>query len=102
MESVVIVSRHPATINYLKTVFPKAKVISHLSNVDEVPSGSLVIGNLPIELVDKLINERGCRFISVVLNVPPELRGKELGEEELRKYMKLLEIKKLEISEVKW
>lgn len=95
---VVIVSRHKSTIKLLKQYFPEAKVIGHLSNPNDIPSGSLVIGNLPIETVAELL-KRGCRFVSVVLNIPPELRGKELGEEELRRYMKLKEIVRLELSD---
>ena len=95
---VVIVSRHPATVNYLKTVFPEAKVVSHISSIDEIPNGSLVIGNLPIHMIAELI-KKGCRFVLVSLEIPRELRGKELSESELRKYMKLLEISKLELSE---
>jgi len=96
---VVIVSRHESTIKLLKTVFSEAKVVSHVSDPSEIPSGSLVIGNLPIHLIDELINKRGCRFVLVSLEIPQELRGKELNEEELRKYMRLLEISKLELSE---
>ena len=96
---VVIVSRHPATVNYLKTVFSEAKVVSHINSPEDIPSGSLVIGNLPIHLIDELINKRGCRFVLVSLEIPQELRGKELNEEELRKYMRLLEITRLELSE---
>ncbi len=99
MGEVVIVSRHPATINYLKTVFPVAKVVSHVSSLDEIPTGALVIGNLPIHLIDKLINERGCRFVLVSLDIPQELRGKELNEQELKKYMRLFEISELKLSE---
>jgi len=96
---VVIVSQHESTIKLLKTVFPEAKVVSHINSPEDIPSGSLVIGNLPIHMVSELINNRGCRFVLVSLDIPPELRGKELGEEELKKYMKLVEISKLELSE---
>ena len=96
---VVIVSRHPGTINLLKSKFPDAEIISHMTE-DSIPENALVIGNLPIEMVAKVL-EKGNRFVSVVLNIPPEMRGKELSEEELKKFAKFIEIKKIEIEEFK-
>jgi len=60
----------------------------------------LIIGNLPINIISELLQNNN-RFVLLALNVPPELRGKELNEEELKKYMKLYEVKKLEIEEFK-
>lgn len=96
---VVIVSRHPATVNLLKSKYPDAEIISHMTE-DNIPSNALVIGNLPIEMIAKVL-EKGNRFVSVVLNIPQELRGKELNEEELKKYAKFIEVKRLEIGEFK-
>ena len=96
---VVIVSRHPGTIEYLKRFYPEAEVINHMTE-NNIPENALVIGNLPIEMIAKVL-EKGNRFVSVVLNVPAELRGKELEEEELKKYMRLIEIKELKIEEFK-
>ena len=96
-KKVVIVSRHEATINLLKSKYPDAEVVNHISNPAEY-SNCLIIGNLPINMIADLI-KNGNRFVLVALNVPPELRGKELGEEELKKYMKLYEIKSLELEE---
>jgi len=93
------VSRHQSTIKLLKQIWPEAKVINHLENINEIPAGSLVIGNLPLTIVNKLINERGCRYVQVTLEVPPNLRGKELNEQELKKYMKLIEIQELKLAE---
>ena len=95
-EKVVIVSRHPATVNLLKSRFPEAEVVSHMTE-DNIPENALVIGNLPIEMIAKVL-EKGNRFVSVVLNIPPEMRGKELSEEELKKFAKFVEVKKLELE----
>jgi len=97
---VYIVSRHPGTIEYLKRFYPDAEVINHLKSPDDIPSGSLVIGNLPLTVVARL-KERGVRYVQVNLEVPPELRGKELDVNELEKYVKLVEIKELKIEEFK-
>jgi len=94
---VVIVSRHPATVKYLKNIWPEAEVIDHLDDPRRFKN-CLLVGNLPLPMVAELLRN-GNRFVMVTLNVPKELRGKELGEEELKKYMKLYEITKLELSE---
>ncbi len=96
---VVIVSRHEGTISLLKKRFPDAEVVSHLSD-PAAYKDCLIIGNLPIHMIAELLQNNN-RFVLVALNVPPELRGKELNEEELKKYMKLYEVKKLEIEEFK-
>jgi len=96
---VVIVSRHEATVNYLKKRFPNADVISHMSDPSEYRN-CLIIGNLPINVIDTLL-KNGNRFVMVSLDIPKELRGKELNEEELKKYMKLYEIKELKLEEFK-
>jgi len=94
---VVIVSRHEGTISLLKKRFPDAEVVGHLSD-PATYKDCLIIGNLPINMIAELLQNNN-RFVLVALNVPPELRGKELNEEELKKYMKLYEVKKLEIEE---
>ena len=96
---VVIVSRHEATVNYLKKRFPDAEVVGHLS--DPVAyKDCLIIGNLPIHMIAELLQNNN-RFVLVALNVPPEMRGKELREEKLKKFAKFIEIKKIEIEEFK-
>ena len=96
---VVIVSRHEATVNYLKKRFPNADVISHMSDPSEYRN-CLIIGNLPINVIDTLL-KNGNRFVMVSLDIPKELRGKELGEEELKRYAKFYEVRKLELEEFK-
>ena len=94
---VVIVSRHPATVKYLKNIWPEAEVVDHITDPGKYRN-CLLVGNLPLPMVAELLRN-GNRFVMVSLNVPKELRGKELGEEELKKYVKLYEITRLELSE---
>jgi len=94
---IVIVSRHPATIEFLKEKLPNAKVIEHLNGPDDISFGALVFGNLPLHMVEQLL-QKGCRFIMVSLNIPRELRGKELSREELEKYIELYEIRRLKLE----
>jgi len=96
---VVIVSRHEGTINYLKKHYPNAEVVNHIDDPKKFKD-SLIIGNLPLHMVSEIL-KNGNRFVMVSLDVPKELRGKELNESELKEYIKLYEIKKLELEEFK-
>jgi len=96
---VVIVSRHEGTIDYLKKRYPNAEVVNHIDDPKKFKD-SLIIGNLPINIIDTLL-KNGNRFVLLTLNVPQELRGKELGEEELKRYAKFYEVRKLELEEFK-
>jgi len=97
MENVVVVSRHEGTIKLLKKHFPDAEVIDHLNDVSEIPKGSLVIGNLPLPMIEEIL-KRGSRFVIVSLNIPRELRGKELTEEELKKFAEFIEVEDLKLK----
>jgi len=94
---VVIVSRHQGTIEVLRQIFPEAQVVQHISNPREF-KGALLIGNFPLEMIAEL-KKNGNRVIVVNLRVPPEMRGKELSKEEVQKFMKLLEVEELKLSE---
>ena len=96
---VVIVSRHKGTIDYLKKRYPNAEVVNHIDDPKKFKD-SLIIGNLPLHMVSEILRN-GNRFVLLTLNVPQELRGKELGEEELKRYAKLYEIKELKLEEFK-
>ena len=96
---VVIVSRHKGTIDYLKKRYPNAEVVNHIDDPKKFKD-SLIIGNLPLHMVSEVLKNRN-RFVMVSLDIPRELRGKELNESELKEYIKLYEIKKLELEEFK-
>jgi len=96
---VIIVSRHAATVNLIKKHFPEAEVVSHMTE-DSIPENALIIGNLPLPMVEKVL-KKGNRFVMVSLNIPPELRGKELNEEELKRFAEFVEVKKLELEKFK-
>jgi len=96
---VVIVSRHKGTIDYLKKRYPNAEVVNHIDDPKKFKD-SLIIGNLPLHMVSEVL-KNGNRFVMVSLDIPRELRGKELNESELKEYIKLYEIKKLELEEFK-
>lgn len=57
--------------------------LEHLSDLDSLQAGDVIIGTLPINMVAKL-NERGVRYVHLSLDIPPAWRGRELTADELR------------------
>lgn len=79
----IVVTRHEALVSYLKEIEVikdgEFQLITHATPKDI--EGKDVIGVLPIALASL------CNSITEVpLNIPLELRGKELSIEDIRKY----------------
>ena len=71
----VLVSRHKATIEWLrneKHFSEDIRVLSHISSPDEI-EGKIVIGNIPIHLA-----HYAKEVWNVTIDLPPELRGSDL------------------------
>jgi hypothetical protein len=82
MSSNIIVTRHPALVQVLAEDYGYVgPVLAHATAADV--RGKCVVGVLPLHLaaVAESVTE-------VTLNLPPELRGKELTVEEVRKHLK--------------
>lgn len=78
----LIVTRHAGLIEYLRRNNITGDVTPHL-NLDEVSSNiTQVWGVIPLPLIAKL-NEKGIDVYNVNLNMPLELRGKELTLEQM-------------------
>lgn len=78
----IIVTRHEALIQYLieqGVVEEGTKVISHATPEDV--NGKHVIGVLPLRLAALT-----AKVTEVPLNIPAEMRGKELSIKDVRKY----------------
>ena len=78
----IVVTRHRALLSYLSSINMTTKdtvVISHASPADI--TGKDVAGVLPHSL-SCLTNS----FTEIPLNIPFEMRGKELSLEDIRKY----------------
>jgi len=79
----VVVTRHPALLEYLRElgmVGEDCEVLTHVSSPEQI-RGKEVIGVLPLRLAAEAFS-----VVEVPLDLPPELRGKELSLEELRRY----------------
>ena len=73
----VIVTRHPALVEFLRELGVEGSVVSHAT--EETVKGKHVFGVLPFRLASK------CgRFTEVSLNIPAEWRGKEIPLEVMR------------------
>jgi len=82
MEVDIVITRHPALVDYLREqgiVSGDVEVISHAS--PDVVRGKHVLGVLPHSLSCLCAS-----FTEIPLRLPPEMRGKELTIEDLRKY----------------
>ena len=79
----VVVTRHPALVVVLRKEFglgEDVRVLSHATEADV--EGAHVFGVLPLRLAAKT-----ALLTEVSLNLPPELRGVELSEQQIREYM---------------
>jgi len=89
----IVVTRHPALVDYLieeGVISKDTPVISHASAEDV--QGKDVIGVLPLSLAS-LANT----VTEVWLNIPAEKRGKELSLEEVKAYAKGVETYKVSV-----
>jgi CRISPR-associated Csx2 family protein len=77
------VSRHPAAIDWAaEEGIPVDAFVAHL-DPDDIRQGDTLIGSLPVNLAAQVC-ERGARYLHLSLELPPELRGRELTVEEMR------------------
>lgn len=82
MKDALIVTRHPGLIEVLRADFGiTGKVISHAT--PEAIRGKRVVGVLPLHLAAE-----AASVTEVVLDLPAEMRGKELTADEVRQFMK--------------
>jgi hypothetical protein len=78
----VIVTRHPALQRYLRNMpaLHDAPVVEHAAATDVL--NKVVFGVLPLSLAHH------AKFVvEYPMNIPAELRGKELDDKEFRKYV---------------
>lgn len=81
--SVYFVSRHPGAKDWAaEEGIAVDQVIDHL-DIDRVDPGDVVIGSLPVNLAAEVC-ARGGRYLHLSLELPFELRGKELSAADMR------------------
>ena len=76
------VSRHPGALQWMQQHGPAFdRHVPHLDPAD-VQRGDTVIGTLPVHLAAQVC-ARGAVYLHLVLETPPEARGRELSAQEL-------------------
>ena len=84
------ISRHPGAVDWAESEgFHVDQQLAHF-DVTIVNEGDKVLGTLPINLVAQ-VNERGGDYYHLALDLPSELRGKEITAEDMRQYGARLE-----------
>nr|BDI55091.1 MAG: CRISPR-Cas system-associated protein Csx16 [uncultured archaeon] len=82
MSEIIIVSRHAGAINWLKKHYPKFSNLKHLTHISEEEiKDRIIIGTLPVNLA-VLAKE----YWHLSMNVPLEMRGKELTVEDMENF----------------
>lgn len=91
MSKTYLLTRHFATVEWVRDQGINVDgVLGHLNSVEAFQPGDRVLGTLPINLVARL-NDRSVEYWHLSLNLPSELRGKELTLAELTSCMPSLE-----------
>lgn len=77
-----LVSRHLGAIEWIQQQGIKVdQQVEHL-DTKQVKAGDLIIGTLPVQLV-AAINTLGANYLHLCVNMPENLRGKELTSQDL-------------------
>ncbi|MGF1645161.1 MAG: CRISPR-associated protein Csx16 [Thiotrichales bacterium] len=82
--TIFFVTRHPGAVDWSAA---EGIIVDHALDhldVSRVARGDVVIGTLPVNLIAE-VNARGAQYLHLTLELPPELRGKELTAEEMRR-----------------
>jgi len=83
--STIAVTRHPGARAWLRRQGVAVdRIVEHL-DLDQVEAGDTVIGTLPVHLAAEVCR-RGARYLHLVLDLPPEARGRELSAEDMERY----------------
>ena len=98
---IYIVTRHAGAIAWLKAKHFAGVVVTHLA-VDQIRSGNIYIGVLPIPMIQQIL-DAGSRFYLLVMpEVSLAQRDREMNPAEMDAAgAKLVEVKRIEIVPVK-
>jgi CRISPR-associated protein Csx16 len=81
---IYFITRHPGAIAWAcEEGIEVTHFIDHL-DIATLQPGDVVIGTLPVNLAAEVC-ARGGRYLHLSLDLPPELRGRELSAEDMRR-----------------
>ena len=84
------ISRHPGAWQWAQKHGVKAdRQITHLA-IDDIQRGDTIIGSLPVNIAAQAC-KKGARYIHLTLDLPAEMRGRELTAEQLEQYGAMLQ-----------
>lgn len=75
------ISRHPGAVVWARKQGIEAEPVAHL-DCGQIRPGDIVMGTLPVHLAAEVCR-RGARYLHLQVNIPAELRGRELDAETL-------------------
>ena len=86
------VTRHPGAVQWAADAGIQVADGGVVNSLDpeRVMPGDRVVGTLPINLAARVV-ARGAEYLHLALDLPPEVRGKELSLDEMRQYGARLE-----------
>jgi len=91
-KEMLIVTRHKGAVEWLRRQGIEGDVRDHITLEDiQGMKPTIIVGVLPLHLAVAAI-QLGHRFVSLQLDLPRELRSKELASEDVQKYGELLEL----------
>jgi CRISPR-associated protein Csx16 len=80
----LFVTRHKGAVEWARRQGITAEAVTHL-NVKDINPDDTVIGTLPVHLVAEIC-ACGGRYRHLVLNLPPEARGRELSAGDMERF----------------
>lgn len=84
------ISRHPGAVDWAESEGHHVdQQLAHF-DVTIVNEGDKVLGTLPINLIAE-VNARGAEYHHLTLDLPSEMRGKEITANDMRQYGARLE-----------
>jgi len=80
---VLFVTRHPGAREWAHQQGLEVDALVDHLDIDRVQPGDEVIGSLPVNLAARIC-ERGGRYLHLSLDLPRELRGRELTAQQMQ------------------
>lgn len=88
--TVYFVTRHAGAVEWAReNGLGEAQAVEHLDPQVIVP-GDVVIGTLPVHIIAD-ITAKGARYFHLVMDLPPEMRGRDLSAGDMRRCQARLE-----------
>lgn len=79
-----LVTRHAGALEWARRQGIDAEAVAHL-DPKEIRPGDTVLGTLPVHLVAEVCAQGG-RYLHLVLDLPPEARGRDLTADDMERY----------------